>query len=307
MRIATICVLFLLLVTRAFADGFSSMPLKDVLLKTDVIILVEISENKGTTTNRTAGQDDLIKAVVYTNDIKAKVISVHRGEFTSAEFVTKYSLTLMKGVWLVIPGSGLEGRMAPGEKYVLMLRQADGAYNLQRAEKAEKLDEVLRLKGELDDEDRRVAEAQAKIPNGIYHHSDVATAQKVRLEDGRRVRIGEKCDVDMTRKELTAPYNLILLTLTLGTGKPEQCVLMVDGKAYWLFDHHWAAGEKSAGAEGSPRLYCSLTDPKNAEAIAAFFGITIAESQKRKSRGPMKRREEGEPPAGGDGKPAPQP
>jgi hypothetical protein len=265
------------------------MPLRDVLLETDVIILVEISENKGTTTHRTSAKENFSEAVVYINDIKARVISTHFGEFASAEFVTKYSMTLVKGVWAGIPGSGLERQMVSGEKYVLMLRQVDGAYNLQRSEKTEKLDDILRLRKELDNEDRRVAEAQAKIPNGIYHYSDAPAARKVRLEDGRRMQIGEQCDFDIIRKDLNARYNLILLTLTLGLGKPGHCVLMVDGKAYWLFEHHWAAGEKVAGAEGPPTLYCSFKDRKNAEAVATFLGVAITEDQTRTPKGPEKK------------------
>jgi len=56
---------------------------------------------------------------------------------------------------------------------------------------------------------------------------------------------------------------------------------MVDGKAYWLFDHHWAAKESMPGAERPPRLYCSFTDRKNAEAVGAFFGIAITSPQTR--------------------------
>ena len=278
----------MLFVNHAFADGFTPMPLSDVLLETDVIILVEISENKGTTTHQTSGKENFSEEVVYTNDIKARVISAHLGEFTHRDFSTKYTITLEKGVWLGIPGSGLEGRMAPGEKYVFMLRQADGVYDFQRAEKAEKLDEVLRLKKELDDEDRRVAVAQAKIPNGIYRYSDedAPTVQKIRLEDGGRVKIGDQCEFDIIRKELNARYNLFLLTLTLGSAKPKRCVLMVDGKAFWLFDHHWAAVEKAAGTEGAPTLYCSFKDRNNAEMVGAFFDVAITEDQTRTPKDP---------------------
>jgi hypothetical protein len=251
------------------------MSLRRVLLDTDAIILAEILENKATIKHRDKGEGNLREAVVYTNDIKTRVISTHFGEFTGTEYDTRYSLTLVKGEWLGIPGSGLEPRMVPGEKYVLMLRHVDGTHTLRRAEEPEKLEEVLRLRKELHLEDRRVAETQAKIPDGIYHYSDDAEAQKVRLQDGRRVQIGEQCDFDIVRRELYTRYNLVLLSLTLRSGKPGHCVLMVAGKAYWLFDHHWAAKRNVPRAEQPPRLYCSFNDRKSAEAAGAFFGIAI--------------------------------
>jgi hypothetical protein len=271
--------LLLLLDSSAFADGFSPMPLRQVLLETDAIILAEILENNGTTTHWDTGKGIFSARVVYTNDIKARVISTHLGEFTNAEYDTKYSLTLVKGVWVTIPGSGLEGQMSVGEKYVLALKNVNGTYTLQRAEKAEKLEEVLRLRKELDEEDRRVAEAQARIPNGIYHLSELAEASKIRLHDGRRFRIGEQCDFDIVRKELRSRYNLFLLSLTLGSSKPGYCILMVDGKAYWLSDSHWAAEQNAPGTERSPKLYCEFTDRSNAEAVGGYFGIAVVGAQ----------------------------
>jgi hypothetical protein len=285
-RFAPTFLLFLLLASRVVADGFNPAPLSQVLSETDVIIQVEILKNEGTTTHRDA-KDGRREMVVYTNDIKTRVISTHLGKYPHAEYNTKYSLTLVKGVWLGISGSGLESRMAPGEKYVLMLREVNGAYNLQRAEKAENLDEVLRLRKELDDEDRRVAEAQAKMPNGIYHSSDEATARRVRLEDGRRVRIGEPCTFDIVRKELRTVYNETFLCLTLRSEKPRQCILIVDGKAYWFFDHHWAAQEKHGGAEESAKLYCPINDRKNAEAVGVFFDIAITDAQAQTHKAPV--------------------
>ena len=49
----------------------------------------------------------------------------------------------------------------------------------------------------------------------------------------------------------------------------------LDGKAHWLFDHHWAANANDAGAEHTARLYCSLNDRSDAEAVGKFLGITI--------------------------------
>jgi len=122
------------------------MAMRRALLHTDVIVLVEILENKGTTTHRDKGKGSLKEAIVYTNDIKARVIRTHVGEFAHVEYETKYSLTLVNGAWLSILGSGLERRMVPGKKYVLMLRNLHGVHELCRAEKAERLEEVLRLK-----------------------------------------------------------------------------------------------------------------------------------------------------------------
>jgi len=274
--------ILLLLASRAIADGFSSMPLRDVLLETDTIVLAEILQNNATTTQRKEGNAAFRECVIYANDIRTRVIGTHLGTFTSTEYNTKYSLTLVKGVWLGIPGSGLERRMAPGEEYVLLLRRVDGGYTLQRAEKGEDLEKVLRIRKELDDEDRRVAAAQARIPNGIYHYSDAAETQKVRLEDGRRVTIGDQCDFDIVLKELQPRYNLTLLSLTVDSGKPGRCILMVDGKAHWLFDHHWAANANDAGAEHTARLYCSLNDKSDAEAVGKFLGITIVDQGAKK-------------------------
>jgi hypothetical protein len=145
-KIITIMVLFLLLVINAFADGFVPMELKQVLLETDTIILVEIIENKQTIKHENKGKGNLEESVTYTNHIKSKVLSSHVGESPGKEYSTKYSLVLVKGVWLEIPGSGLEGSMKPGEKYVFLLKKNEGKYSLLRAEKAESLEIVLRLK-----------------------------------------------------------------------------------------------------------------------------------------------------------------
>jgi hypothetical protein len=259
------------------------MPLKRVLLDTDVIILVEVLENKGTTKHRDKGEGKakFRESIEYTNDIKTNVISTHLGKFSGAKYDTKYSLTFVKGVWLGIPGSGLESQMAPSEKYVLMLKHVKDGYRLQRAEKSEKLEEILRVRMKLDREDQRVAEAQAKITNGIYHYSDAADSQKIRLQDGRRVQIGKRADFKISQKELSTPHDFVLLRLKLDSDKPGNCVLMVQGKAHWLFDHHWASGERPVKGE-SPKLYCSFKDRKNAEAVAAFFGIAIPATQNQK-------------------------
>ncbi len=56
MKIITIMVLSLLLANNAFSDGFIPMELKQVLLETDTIILVEIIENKQTIKHENKGE-----------------------------------------------------------------------------------------------------------------------------------------------------------------------------------------------------------------------------------------------------------
>jgi len=55
-KVITIMVTFLLLEISAFADGFIPMELKQVLLETDTIILVEIIENKQTIKHENKGE-----------------------------------------------------------------------------------------------------------------------------------------------------------------------------------------------------------------------------------------------------------
>lgn len=288
-RTTTATLLFMLLAGNSFADGFSPMPLKKVLLKTDTIILVEIVKNEQTITHKNKGAGNLREVVVYANDIKSKVIAAPVGKFAGAEYNTRYSLSLVKGVWLAIPGSGQEGRMTPGEKYLFLLKRNGGDYTLQRAEKADMLKEVLRIKKKQDDEDRRVAREQAKIPNGIYNYSDQGDAQKIRLQDGRRVRLGAKCDLNILRRELHSLYDtatLIELSLTLTSGKPKPCILMIGGKAHWLYDHSGNAVFMgyTPGATKPPSLHCSFNNRKDAEAVAKFFKISIFHRQPQSNK-----------------------
>ena len=268
--------LLLALAGQAFADGFTPMQLEKVLRHTDAIILVEIVQNERTVTPHKEAGSKWGKAFVYTNDIKSKVISTHLGKYREATYDTRYSLTLVKGVWISIPGSGKEGYMKPGERHVLLLKADGESYSLLRAEKAERLQEVLRLRKEGEEEDRRIAEAQARIPNGIYHVAEMGKGQKIRVRDGRRVQIGKRRDLGTARKKLQSRHKLVLLSLTLGSGKAGNGVLMVDGKGYWLFDHHWASGDGNAVPAGRPpTLFCSIENRKEAEAVAAHFGIPI--------------------------------
>jgi len=136
----------LLLTASVFADGFSPMELAKVVPDTDAIILVEIIENKQTVVHRNKGEGFGKESVVYSNAIKSKMLGSYVGDLEGAVFNTTYRLVLAKGVWLGIPGSGLEGNMKPGEKYVFLLKEGGGRHHLQRAEKAARLDEILVMK-----------------------------------------------------------------------------------------------------------------------------------------------------------------
>jgi len=136
----------LLMVTCVFADGFSPMELAKVVPETDAIIVVEITENTQTIEHKNKGEGFGMESVIYSNAIKSKMLGSYVGGLEGAVFNTTYKLVLAKGVWLGIPGSGLEGQMKPGEKYVFLLKERDGRHHLQRAEKAERLDEILVMK-----------------------------------------------------------------------------------------------------------------------------------------------------------------
>jgi len=57
--------LFLMFAGDAFADGFSPMELKQVLPKTDAILLVEIIQNAKSVTHKNKGKGSPKEAVVY--------------------------------------------------------------------------------------------------------------------------------------------------------------------------------------------------------------------------------------------------
>lgn len=261
--------------SKLFADGFSPMSLEDVLLETDAITFVEIVGNKQKITYMNKGQGNLKESTVYTNDIKSKVLTSHVGDFAEKVFNTNYVQVLTKGVWLSIPGSGIEGKMKAGEKYVFLLKKGERKYSLLRAEKAEMLKQIVRIKKRQIEAGRRLIQKQKSIPDGIYYCSEAAMVQVVRLSDGRHAQIGMKCKTKPVRKELHSRYNMFLLTLTM-SDKPKQTVLMVDGNGYWLFDHHWAAvTDNGSDSEGKPALYCSFDNEKDAKAVAKHFNISI--------------------------------
>lgn len=278
LRLISLMVLFVMSNT-LFADGISHMNYPEVLLETDVIILVEIVENKQKITHENKGQGDLRESVVYTNDIKSTVLSSHVGDFAEKVFNTHYTLAITKGMWLSIPGSGLEGMMKAGEKYVFFLKKDGDSYSLQRAEQAVMLEQIVRIKKRLIKAEQRLIQKQKSTPDGIYYFSRAAKIQMVRLSDGGSAQIGMKAQIEPVRKELHSRYNIFLLTLTLSE-KTKQTVLMVDGNAYWLSDHHWAAAKENAlDTEPKPLLYCSFDNVKDAEAVAKYFDISIVYPQ----------------------------
>ena len=276
----------LLFVGNAFADGFNPMELKQVLYQTDTILVVQIIQNQETITHKNKGKGFGKESVRYDYDIKSKVLESPVAEFTEAEYNTRYSLVLAKGVWVAIPGSGLEGNMKPGEEYVFLLKKTDKTYRLLRAEKSDALKTILKLRKAQQEEDKRIAEEQQKIPNGIYHYSRNTDGQRIRLQDGSRIRLGDKYSPDIVRRELHSLFDsttLIELSLTLGSGTAKPCILMIGGNAYWLYDHSGNAVFMgyAPGAKKPPALYCSINSKKDAEALASFFKISIFHRQSK--------------------------
>jgi hypothetical protein len=261
-----------------FGDGFMSRPLEEALLATDAIILVEITQNESTTQRRPGATKEDRDTVDYTNNIKATVIGNHWGNFAGDVFNAEFSRTLVPGVWLLGDASGLEDNMTPGNEYVLLLRRTEGTYRLQRAEEGKKLDEILRLRKEIDDEDRQNAEALKRIPNGLYYFSVDKNDLKVRFEEGHRFHLGRVYEPKIVQRKLAKRFSLFLLTLTLQDKPPSKCIMVVDGKAYLAFDDCWAAERARNGVEDPPRLFVGLKDEPSAKAVGAFWGVQIENS-----------------------------
>lgn len=138
---------FGILAAPVFADGLTPMKLDDVLPRAKAVVLVEIVSTNGTIVERKdAGE---VKSVTYTYNIKCKVAEEIRGT-TPKDMDLKYEMIVVKGVWLSWPGSGLEGRMKPNEKYVLLLESTDGDLQLLRAEELSQLDKIKKLLGKQD-------------------------------------------------------------------------------------------------------------------------------------------------------------
>jgi hypothetical protein len=264
----------------ALADGFVSMKLKEVLLDTKTIILVEIIENTQTIEHREARKGIPNSEVfIYKNEIKSNVLSTHLGEFEGRQYNTTFVQTLCKGVWARTPNSGLEGRMKPGERYVLLLSPPGFMHmEFMRAEEGGKLAEILQLRKEVEEEERRIAEAQARIPNGIYRFSVESGSQKVRTVEGFRGQIGQKLTPDIVGRKFKRLGKRITLRLTLGSKLPGNCFLMLDGKGYFLYYGYWDPPSRPPTAR-SPELRCNLRTPEEAKPLAAYFGVAVPEAK----------------------------
>ena len=127
--------------TTVLADGLSPMPLKKVVPKADAIVLAEISTNVVTIVERKPEKGPA--SVVYTCNIKAKVLKELKANVPK-KLDLIFTFTVVKGVWLAWPGSGLEQQMKPKEQYVLLLTSQDGKLQLLRAEKSTELDTIKR-------------------------------------------------------------------------------------------------------------------------------------------------------------------
>ncbi|NQT40365.1 MAG: hypothetical protein HQ581_22920 [Planctomycetes bacterium] len=122
--------------TTVRADGLSPMPLKNVLPRAKVVVLAEISTNDVTIVDRKPEKGPA--SVVYTCRITANVLEEVKAS-TPKELDLTFTFTVVKGVWLAWPGSGLEQQMKPKEKYVLLLTSQDDKLHLLRAENATEL------------------------------------------------------------------------------------------------------------------------------------------------------------------------
>ena len=142
MRLPSLLFVLGMCATTALANGLSPMPLKNVVPKADAIVLAEISTNVVTIVERKPKKGPA--SVVYTCRIKAKVVEALKGSVPK-ELDLVFTFTVVKGVWLAWPGSGLEQQMKSKEKYVLLLTSQDGTLQLLRAEKSTELDTIKRI------------------------------------------------------------------------------------------------------------------------------------------------------------------
>ena len=128
--------------TTALADGLSPMPLKKVLPQADVVVLAEISTNDVTIVKSKPGKSHA--SVVYTCNIKATVVEKVKAS-AQKELDLIFTFTVVKGVWLEWPGSGLEQNMKPKEQYVLLMTSQDDTLKLLRAERTTELTTIKTL------------------------------------------------------------------------------------------------------------------------------------------------------------------
>jgi len=126
------------------ADGLSPMPLADVLPQAEVVVVAEIVSNRETITETRAPDLDPVvggHSFRYAYQIRFKVTERLKG-MAPDEVELCYEMVVVKGAWLAWPGSGLEGQMKPGERYVLLLTRQKDAFRLLRAEKVETADSI---------------------------------------------------------------------------------------------------------------------------------------------------------------------
>jgi hypothetical protein len=142
MRLLSVLFALGMCATHALADGLSPMPLEKVIPKADAIVLAEISTNVVTIVERKPEKEPA--SVVYTCSITAKVVEELKAS-APKELDLTFTFTVVKGVWLAWPGSGLEQQMQPKERYVLLLTLQDGTLQLLRAEKPTELDTIKRI------------------------------------------------------------------------------------------------------------------------------------------------------------------
>jgi len=142
MRLLSVLLALGMCATHTLADGLSPMPLEKIIPKADAIVLAEISTNVVTIVERKPEKGPA--SVVYTCSIKARVIEELKAS-APKELDLIFSFTVVKGVWLAWPGSGLEQQMKPNEQYVLLLTSQDGKLQLLRAEKPTELDTIKRI------------------------------------------------------------------------------------------------------------------------------------------------------------------
>jgi hypothetical protein len=130
-----------------YADGLSPMELKKVIPQINTVLLVKIIDKAQNIENIKTGKG---KAVKCNYKFKVKILEVIKGKFNKKELDFKYTFTVVKGVWLSYPGSGIEDNMKKGEKYIFLYKENNNnaIQTLIRAEKEsnkKKIKELLTL------------------------------------------------------------------------------------------------------------------------------------------------------------------
>jgi len=125
-----------------YADGLSPIALEKVVPGADVIVLAEIVSNDVTIEERKP--ENGRASIIYRCNIGIKVLENIKGR-APKEMKFKFEFTVIKGVWLVWSGSGLEVHMKAKEKYLLLLEMQDSKLKLLRAEKPKQLSLIQKL------------------------------------------------------------------------------------------------------------------------------------------------------------------